>query len=109
MENIVLILVCLICGCTFLGIGLYAKKSNRPVSFWSGTVVKSEDITDVKAYNKECANMWIYYSLIYFLGSLLSIYGKSNIAGWLVGIGGSFGIGILIKCYINIEKKYKIR
>lgn len=41
-----------ICALAFIAIGIYVLKRKTPMHFWSGTTVKVEEISDIKAYNK---------------------------------------------------------
>ena len=45
-------IVALGCGIMFYYIGVYAKKLDTPMWFWSGTKVDASKITDVKKYNR---------------------------------------------------------
>lgn len=94
------------CAALFVGIGAYAWKLEKPMWFWSGSVVDPDSITDVKSYNRENARMWILYSLWYWAAGIAWIWshGAALIA---LTLGCSLGIVILIATYLKIEKKYK--
>ena len=46
------------------------KKKNS-YAFWAGSTVSSEEISDVKAYNKANGIMWICYGLTFLLIPIL--------------------------------------
>lgn len=49
----------------FIGVGIYSSKRKTPMHFWSGATVKSEEISDIYAYNEANGIMWIVYGLSY--------------------------------------------
>ena len=94
------------CAASIFGIGVYAKKLEKPMWFWSGSEVDPASITDVKAYNRENSRMWKVYSLWFWAAGILWIW--NEIAALVVLVTGStVGIGLLIGRYLKIEKKYK--
>ena len=109
MDMIGTIIWCVIvlgCGALFWGIGVYAQRREEPMWFWSGSVVKAETLTDVKAYNRENAAMWKWYSLWYWAAGIAWIWSKMA-AGLLMMLGCTVGIWILVRTFLKIEKKYK--
>ena len=96
-----------ICALVFIAIGIYSLKRKTPMHFWSGTTVKVEEISDVKAYNKANGIMWILYSFTFILGGILSLLFNTNIGGIIVAISSTLGIIILITVYNRIYQKYK--
>ena len=99
------------CALTFLGIGIWAEKSDKPMHFWSGSTVDPKKIRDLQAYNHANAVMWKWYSVPYFLSGVLGCldhwYPGCMILGvCLLVLACLPGIGILIYCYSRIEKKY---
>ena len=104
--KIIMCVVSLICAILFFGIGVYAKKSNKPVGFWSGgPQIDASKITDIKKYNKANAIMWQLYSLFYF-GSALSAIFSPIISAVLLMAGCTLGLVLLIVAYNKICKKY---
>ena len=105
-EKIICWIVSLICAIMFYSIGAYAKKSEKPMGFWSGVEVKESEISDVKKYNKENSIMWKLYSLWYVAAAVAEIW--STVA-YLVVLCSSFTVGLilLICTYQKIYKKYK--
>ena len=50
MEIIIWLITLIPCSLLFTGIGIYAWRREKPMWFWSGSTVREEEITDVKAY-----------------------------------------------------------
>lgn len=93
-------------GTIFASIGFYSLKRKDPMNFWSGQVIKKDEITDIPSYNKENAIMWFLYSLCYFVLAILS-FKYPLISATLLGIVATFGLIPLIVIYNRIYKKYK--
>ena len=83
------------CAVLFVGIGMYAKKLETPMWFWSGTNVDGAEISDVKAYNRENARMWNLYSLWFWVSGLSWAWSKT-VAIVAMVLGCTVGIVILI-------------
>ena len=96
------------CALLFLGIGVYAAKREKPMHFWAGSTVDESKITDVKAYNKENARMWMIYSLWYFASGIIYFWNEI-ISVVLLVLACTVGIGILVATFTKIEKKYKVK
>ena len=103
--KIIMFIISLICAFLFFGIGVYAKKLNKPMGFWSGSKVDASKITDVKEYNNANGIMWQLYSLFYFL-SAISSFLNPMISAICIIIGCTLGLGLLIVAYNKICKKY---
>ena len=107
-EIIIMVLVNGICALTFILLGLYALKKDRPIHFWSGTTVKSEEISDVKAYNKANGLMWITYGSFFVLAGLASLFKQPLLSAIILILASFPGLVILIIVYRSIYNKYKI-
>ena len=94
------------CALLFLGIGIYAKKIEKPMWFWTGSEVDPDSITDVRRYNEENSRMWILYSLWYWAAGFAWIFSKVIALIALVA-SCTVGIVMLVRTYLRIEKKYK--
>ena len=94
------------CGALFVGIGIYAKRLEKPMWFWSGTNVDPDSITDIKAYNQENAKMWFCYSLWFWAAGVTWIFHQITALIVLV-MGCTLGIVMLVGTYRKIEKKFK--
>ena len=101
------------CGFTFIGIGIWAKNSQKPMHFYSGSSVDANTISDIKAYNKENAVMWKTYSVPYIISGLCAVAGLffnlfSYVAIALIFLAATVGIGWLVCRYHRIQKRYKV-
>ena len=94
------------CGILFFAIGVYARKRNKPMWFWSGSTVKESEISDVAAYNRANGIMWLVFSLIMWIST---IFGAMNMkAGGIFLIAGSIiSVPILPIVYRKIYRKFK--
>ena len=96
------------CAILFVSIGVYARKLEKPMWFWSGTEVDALQITDIRQYNKENCRMWQGYSLWYFAAGFAEIW-NTTIALILLILSCTVGIALLVFSYNRIYKKYSIR
>ena len=94
------------CAVLFFLIGVYAGRMEKPMWFWSGSKVDAATITDVRAYNRENASMWKWYSAWYWIAGLAWVWSKAAALIVLV-LGCSVGILVLVRTYQKIEKKYE--
>ena len=51
MEKVIWLVITIPCSLLFTGIGIYAWRRTKPMWFWSGSSVREDEITNVKAYN----------------------------------------------------------
>ena len=49
MEKVIWLVITIPCSLLFTGIGIYAWRRTKPIWFWSGSSVREEEITNVKA------------------------------------------------------------
>ena len=98
---------CFGCALLFIGIGIYARRLEKPMWFWAGSEVDPETVSDVKQYNRENGRMWILYSLWYIAAGLAMIW-SSGAAVAIMVLGCTVGIGLLIASYQKIFNKYKV-
>lgn len=105
----VLWLICtVLCVLIFTGLGLYARFSDRPVAFYTGTVIKPETIRDIRAYNRAVSRMWFGYALPYALSG--GVYFINVWAGVSLLVGAStIGVIIVILVWEKIYRKYRVR
>ena len=107
-EVIIMLLVNGICALTFILLGVYALKKEAPIHFWAGTTVKSEEISDIKAYNNSNGLMWITYGSLFLLAALAILLKQPLIANIIIIIACFPGFIILIIVYRSIYNKYKM-
>lgn len=55
--------ICLVVGVAFVGMGIFAFKSKRPMPFWAGVPVGK--VEDVKGYNRAVGRMWIVFGTVF--------------------------------------------
>jgi hypothetical protein len=106
-EIIVSTIFVLICLLPLFIIGIVQYRSTKPVGFWSGKEPpKSEDITDVRAYNHKHGIMWIVYAAgflaCFISGGFISEYAAAAAAG-IECIGG---LGLMILYHNRLDRKY---
>ncbi|WP_071162454.1 hypothetical protein [[Clostridium] dakarense] len=105
-ENVVTFISIMPVVIIFIGMGIYSLKRKTPMHFWAGTVVKPEEIRDIKSYNRANGIMWIVYGLSFLLCIPLELL-FGDIGYIIIGILGLPGVIALILCYNHIYKKYK--
>ena len=96
------------CAVLFFAIGVYARKRNAPMWFWSDSSVDASQITDIKQYNKENGNMWQLYSLWFLAAGVAELWNTIVAVAFLV-LGCTVGIALLIASYNKIYRKYSAR
>ncbi len=90
----------------FLGIGLWSRKSEKAVGFFSNT--KPPEVTDTVKYNKAVSVIWFAFATIFELLGLPLLFLKQNSPLFIIVVLGTvfLVIGIVI-AYIRIEGKYR--
>ena len=104
--NIVWLIIMIPVSMLFTGIGIAAWKKKKPMWFWSGTTVKDYEISDIPAYNRANGIMWIVFSLLFWICTILGIFHVKAAGFLLIGVC-IFGIPMLPVVYHKIYKKYK--
>ncbi|MFR3566762.1 MAG: PH domain-containing protein [Paraclostridium sordellii] len=89
----------------FICLGIYAFKRKTPMFFWAGVDVSSEEISDIKAYNKANGIMWICYGLLFLLIPILGEQLGSMVLVTII----PFLIVTLMLTYKFIYNKYKVK
>ncbi len=89
-----------------VGIGIWAWRSEKAVSFFTGT--KAPEVTDVRKYNRSVAVLWFGYAALFELLGLPLLFLKQNSAGFLGSVLGVPVISIaLMIVYHRILRKYE--
>ena len=101
---VIMIPICLL----FVGLGIYAIRREKPMWFWSGTEVKPEEITDVRAYNRANGIVWIVYSLVYWISTAVGLV-NMKIGGLMLVVGSVGGSIVLMIAYHRILEKYSVK
>ena len=106
--TIIMCVVCFGCAVLFFSIGVYAKKLQKPMHFWSGVAVDASRITDIGQYNRENGVMWQLYSLWYLAAGISGIF-HSLLALVFLILGCTAGTAILVCSYNRIYQKYSAK
>ena len=106
MEKVIWLVITIPCSLLFTGIGIYAWRRTKPMWFWSGSSVREDEITNVKAYNRENEVMWICYSAVFWISTIMGIRSVST-AGIVLAVGCLGGLPLLVIAYNRIYRKYK--
>lgn len=75
--------------------------------FWSGSSVKENAISDIRAYNHANGVMWIVYSLVLWAASLAGFW-NGTAALTLIILAMVVGLPALMMVYQRIYKKYRV-
>jgi len=73
-ENISFAAIIWLCALGFGVIALWALLRKTPMTFWSGSTISPEEITDIPAYNRANAIMWGVYALCMFASGVISLF-----------------------------------
>ena len=108
---IIMCVVCCGCGALFLGIGVWANGLEKPMHFWSGSVIDPKTVRDIPEYNRKNALMWKWYSLPYWFAGIFGLFSWK--CEWCMYVSMALlliacipGLGVLIACYKHIEKEH---
>ncbi len=105
MENVVWLVILVPVSLLFTGIGIYAWRREKPMWFWSGTVVRESEIRDIRAYNRANGIMWLAFSGVFWGSAALGAL-DLKAAGVLLFLGCAAGVPVLPLVYGWIRKKY---
>lgn len=106
MDNLIWIIIMLPVSLLTTGIGVYAWRRKKPMWFWSGSTVKESEISDIAAYNRANGIMWIAFSSVMWISTILGAINMK--AGGIFLIAGNLiGVPILPIVYGMIYRKYK--
>ncbi|MCR5230841.1 MAG: hypothetical protein K6D03_12020 [Solobacterium sp.] len=105
-STIVFLFIMIPCSLLFTFLGIYAWNRREPMWFWSGTSVKSEEISDVPAYNRANGIMWIAFSGIFWLSVIMGFFSPKT-AGLVMLAGIPAGGIMLVFAYSRIYEKYR--
>ena len=98
--------ICTIVSLIFGGIGFNAKKSEKPVGFFTG--VPAAKMKDVKGYNGAVARIWFRCAIALEIMFIPLLFIDQNS---IVGIFLIFGVVILVfwmmLAYLRVEAKFR--
>lgn len=104
--NITGFVLWLIVGFAFIGLGLYARFSKKPMGFWANAKVFA--VTDVKKYNNAVAKLFIVFGIVFIILGLPLLLKTATILIFVPTIGVMIeSIVAMIVYTVVIEKKYK--
>lgn len=106
METVIWLTTMIPPSMAFSGIGIFAWKRKKPMWFWAGTTVEESEIADISAYNRANGIMWICYSAVFWISTVLGIF-QMDTAGIVLTVGCLAGIPVLIIAYRRIYEKYR--
>ena len=106
MGRTVWLIIMIPVSALFTGIGIYAWKRKKPMWFWSGSIVKEYEINDIPAYNRANGIMWLLFSAVMWLSTLLGLLNMTAATVVLMA-GCIIGVPVLPVVYGRICKKYK--
>ena len=106
MQNIVWLIIMIPVSALFTGLGIYAFKRKAPMWFWSGSSVNEEEITDVPAYNRANGIMWLAFSALLWLSTVLGMLNMKS-GGICLIIACTVALPLLPLVYSRICKRYK--
>ena len=106
MGNIIWLIIMIPVSLLFTGIGIYAWRRKKPMWFWSGSTVKESEISDVAAYNRANGIMWLVFSLIMWVSTVLGAM-NMKAGGILLTAGCIIGVPLLPIVYGKIYQKFK--
>jgi hypothetical protein len=106
MDNIIWLIIMIPVSLLFTGIGIYALRRKKPMWFWSGSTIEESEISDVIAYNRANGIMWLVFSLIMWVSTILGAM-NMNVGGIILTAGCIVCVPILPIVYGKIYRKYK--
>ena len=106
MDTIIWLIIMIPVSLLFTGIGIYAWRREKPMWFWSGSTVKESEIADIAAYNRANGFMWIVFSLIMWISTVLGAL-NMKAGGIFLMAGCMIGVPILPIIYGKIYREYK--
>ena len=105
-DNIIWLFIMIPVSLLFTGLGVFAWRREKPMWFWSGSTVKESEISDIPAYNRANGIMWLAFSLLMWISTILGAMNMKT--GGIVLIAGSaISVPALTVVYGMIYRKYK--
>ena len=106
MDSIIWLIIMIPVSLLFTGIGIYAWRREKPMWFWSGSTVKESEIADIAAYNRANGFMWISFSLVMWISTILGAM-NMKAGGIFLMAGCIIGVPVLPIVYGRIYRKYR--
>ena len=90
----------------FLSIGIWSRKADKPISFWSN--ISAPEVKDVKRYNNAVSVIWFVFAVVFELLGLPLLFFKQNSPVFaFVAVGSIFLIIGVMGAYTVVESKYR--
>ena len=106
MDNIIWFIIMIPISLLFTAFGIYAFIRKKPMWFWSGSTVNEDEITDIRAYNRANGIMWLCFSAVYWVSTVLGGF-KTSLGGIVLVVGSVIACIALPVTYTRIYAKYK--
>lgn len=93
-------------SCLFIGMGIVAFFSNKPVGFWN--VSRMGQVTDIKKYNRAVGKLWCVAGIC-FMGLGVPLLAEQNSPIIFVSVAGSLVWAIVVMAVyeMGIMRKYR--
>lgn len=93
-------------GAFFLGLGIYAFFSKKPVGFWANS--KVFEVSDVKGYNRAVGILWCVFGIVFIALGLPLLQGQNSPYILISMLGVMVEVIAVMAIYTTvIEKKYR--
>jgi len=107
MDNLIWLSIMIPTSLLFTCIGIYAWMRKKPMWFWAGDTVPEDEITDVCAYNRANGIMWLCFSLLLWIGTIISACYSIILGSNIILADSTVGLVLMMITYTFIRKKYK--
>ena len=106
-ENIVFWVIIFFTTVPIFGMGIYAFVKKTPIHFYAGTTVKSEEITDVKSYNRANGFIWAGYGLGLIIFAIIMTRTQGSLGSILFLVYTFAGLLAMLLAYRAVYEKYR--
>ena len=107
MSNLFFLIIMVPTSLLFTSIGIYAWMRKKPMWFWAGDTVPEDEITDVCAYNRANGIMWLCFSLLLWIGTIIGACYSIILGANIILADSTVGLVLMMITYTFIRKKYK--
>lgn len=99
-------MIWVLCGCFFIGMGVFCFFLKKPAWFWSNVSVF--EVRDVKKYNSAVGKLWIVFGAVFLLLGVPLLAGQNSPLAVISILGGvAEAIGVMVVYTLVIERKYR--
>ena len=93
-------------GLVPIGLGIYAFNSSKAIDFWAN-MKTTQDVSDIKAYNRALARLWWVFAIIFILLGLPLLLDQKSALAIIIIPGVMLDCIFLMAMLRKIEIKYK--